>query len=1281
MKRTGISCSHIRPWCVSRTLQRVTLRGAFYMAVVFLLAAAARGADPIVWTGAGESPIDQVRSWIETHNWEPNRLPFTTEIPNFGIRGDGTVQLMGPQTVAGLTFDPFTTTTINAGGTDPLWRLSLPTGASIVAGEGLRDTNGFDFFASGPRINANILAGNELNIDLGADNGRGSAMLIGGSIAFTAGTGNVINYTGHGLGSSLWITGANAYGAPDAVTVNVNATPIGAMDRGSIGFNLRLADAGRLDNAKIILPAIIPGASVARLGLNESGASGTGNTYVNNIDCNYGLIFADRSYQVPGNETATTINRIESIQGTLVLTGGVIFGSGGGSLCSTNNGYSIRVSHAQSDYTIGALVNNGYLTEGRFGTRCITGPNRLQEPNNYAIVADAQCAAGWGAANFGSGVLIIESANDGTGLSGEVGTAKGAIISLGEHALNTATGSCRLLTNVMAGGVGIRWDTGIDVPGNSPFVFNVDPVSVAGQGSVLDVDLWGHTGGTTGRIDAGTLRIGSSLGGDASFDPLPRSTKHASTSAEIVPQLHTAEAAGYFVGGGGGTLRIDRPLLDWYDSQNLRYVPTTLEMGTTGSVLPGRVALYVTQGDQNQFRGPTNVLAGTLQLMTAAAVGNTSSVHVGVYPNKALRNGIYFHTDQFDTSFPYAGPGMLLINPGQNREMNLTGYATGLGTLANSLKLDGGLIGWTNDVDIIQVPGSYGATVDSNLRNLETNPAQYDPVHVLGLGGEYSAGVMTVKNFAITDNQSTPVLLYKAGARVIGSNPADPLTNQGSILDLTQGQANTYTGGTVIAGGEVRISNANQLNAAPGGTGAPVVISNGGRLRVIANTTIDVPIMVAVANTSGGYGSVVDVDENVTLTLTKPFITQYGMTVEDPFIEKDGLGTVIFAAPFLDVREREWGLKLTEGRFVTGQMPGYALIVSGVATPEKLGGPELEVTGSVSEFKGLSKIVSLSGTKCTVLVDQNGLFRVNGSGSNEIEGTVHFKGNGQGAINTKVVRLLSLAGSSGTGTLTFEGLTAYLTANNTLGFGSLPREAGFTLRLNGDVDFYVSAENNVNGNVEFNGVAAANGQPAKKVRVAGTSNDGSPTGTWTISGTGNTVWAGPTEKFGTGKVVINREQGAPVIVESGASLAVVLGTFDAGGTGDPFTDTTDSTRHVNIVNDATFNITAGRKEVLAVSGGGTTIVWPSSTLVADYIIQDTLSIGAGGEVIIRPSVPDASAAVMGAGTPDRLNQNANTTAEVPEPTTLVVLLGGAISLGLLWLLRLLPRLGRLHQSA
>jgi len=1179
------------------TVGTVVVALGLILPLVSLVSAPVARAD--IWTGAGETPLNQVRQWGIGANWQNGFPPLPTDVNSFTPIGDGTIQLPPPPPppppptpstwANGMLFADFTTTKIEA---NPAGGGSLGLGLGpvgefpIVSGqETLRDTYGSDYFpiGSGGWADAPVFAAPLIlttantAFNLGAAIGGiniNSAMMIEGPLSFSGPPNPVVNYNGSARGTSLWITSYNM--APMALnpTWFVNGVPSTIN-----GATLHLAEAGHLDNVKIQLNS-----AQSYLGLQESNAGGIGNTYLNNIDSAGGNVFADRSYQA--NPLATTINHQEFL-GTLQvippMPAATSFGSTG-AFGRTNNGYGISLEQLQYKEPPTIYVHNGNLTEARAGSRYISGANRLQEAHNYTrvMLLDHQQQP---FTKDGTGVLAIEN------VVGQWQPLASPVVNAGVlSVLQSLAMPIGVPIAVGANaGLGVGWDTQVNLQALPPIPWVVPTAAgPVGQTGAIDIDLWGHTQSIntnwTGAVPSTYLRVGSSKGGDASFDPQPLPAKHASTSGFIMPSWPTMGPPTYYFGGGGGTLRVDSILFD-------DLAPgVALEMGTTGTLLPGRVALRPTGlegGDHpNMYSGPTVIDAGTLQLLNQGAVQNSPVVNLTTY-NNALINGLYDNTAA--SNYAWKGPGMLLIDPDAQGDMNLfgpgaylTGGATGIPVpLGNNLNLFGGVIGWTNNVLLTQLPGKFplaagSGILQSNLRN-PGDPAVLN-VCVLGLGGEYSAGTMTkTPLWQIADwqvgTESVPVLLYKAGARVIVSSIPPNLTDQGSVLDLTQGGFNTYTGGTIIAGGEIRISDTRQLNAGPGGPGhimgRPIVILNGGRLHIVPGTTGEemtdfyVPIMI---NTSGtpdtikNCGSVIEVDNLAKLLVPFDF-SWNNPTSPSGYLEKVGAGTLIYSppAPAAIGPANAWGLKLTKGDVWTNQMPVNPGLDSG---PIIFNGGDLRVNVTVAGALsgdvayGFRNMVSFAGTLSTVTIDNGGLFRVHGIAPNEIMGTVSFVASvpttPSGNRIVHLSRNMSTGSypgdqSRGTGTLIFNGVTVYMTDNAASpGLSSLPTETLFRIELIDGVDFRASADNSVGGEVDFINTTPA--IPASWVQIDGqaTNFDRSvfTPNTWTLFSTGLTYWRGVTQKIGNGTVTFARAQGAPVQVVAGSSplLKITSGT-------------------------------------------------------------------------------------------------------------------------------------------
>jgi hypothetical protein len=1252
---------------ILRPLHGLQIAIVFFSALAqwaFTLTAAAD-----TWIGAGQAPINQTRSWNTAANWLNNAIPPNNDQNVFGPIGEGTIRLVSNNRSAGaMIFNDFTYSTIASSLSS--YRLTMVNSSSgssfIQMGEGVRDTYGSDYFTAGPRFTTKVAinnSGSPFSLNLGGLSGSGSnaAMMFTGQIINQSDS-NIV-YTGYGVGTSLWISSSITFTGEDPGTIIV-APGIGS---GANGYTLHLVDYGRINEATIELRS-----SACYLGLQGNSVLGYGNW----IKSYGGNVFADRSYQTIDSDT--TVNVVQYIYyGMTVYQGTANFGSTG-RFGRTNNGFGIRLGNLdwdvedQSTESVTINVNNGNLTEDRGGSRYVSGANRLQEAHNYTYVDNvSENSSLVPFIKGGAGVLAVENVNY-TSQWFTSPQVNAGVLRLGTPSAPQTAPS--VILNTPNAGVGIAWDTPIDLTIAPNFPFNIIPGgSVTGQSGAVDIDKWNYAASVINtNIGAlpnpvNYLRVASSMGGDATFDPQPQAAKHASILPEtlIVPYVIGPYYCNiYYFGGGGGTLRVDSQLIN-YQEKN-----TMFEMGTTGTLLPGRVALN--PGGElyeinNTFTGGTDICAGTLQLMKRGSVYGTLWVCVWTY-DMNITNGLYanpgsYHYQNWEGTgnYTFNGPGQLLLDPGKNTVQDDWSlewyYANGGGSLLNSLFLDGGVVGWTGNVTLWRVPGTYGFAPYSNL-----NPNANPNVNVLGLGGEYSAGTMTT-TFQITDNfpqtgGQIPVLLYKAGMN--------------SVLDLRQTPTagNSYTGGTIIAGGEIIVNSSTQLNAHAGSNGGPICILNGGRLRVtgVENTSFYVPIMV---NTDGtpdlvkNCGSVIEVDAGVTATLCSNFDFSWAPTT---YLEKDGSGTLTYTAtssPVAPGANNAWGLKLTSGLVIVNQLPvnlgcdsGPVIFNNGnlQVTPVPLG-----MTWDTDPAYGFRNIVSFKGTFSTVTVDDGALFRTHGIVPSEILGTIRFVGNDpDGTSGDNVVHLsrnmavavTSTPGdfSSGNGTMTFQDVTVYMSSRGPLNnLNVLPQEAGFVLQLNDGVLFNASQQNNVCGEVQFN----SSNNLLKPVQIDGELAPAiSPNplnltpDTWTIYGTGYTTWSGITEKVGAGTVAIKRSTGAPVSVNANTLLKISGGAFEAGGTADPFTDTITNLS-LDIVNNSTaagLLISGGVKKVDTLSGNGNTTVTGSAgtELIASSIVQNALTIGAGCKVTIN-AIPGGPAA---AGT---------NLAAVPEPSTLILL--------------------------
>jgi hypothetical protein len=130
-----------------------------------------------------------------------------------------------------------------------------------------------------------------------------------------------------------------------------------------------------------------------------------------------------------------------------------------------------------------------------------------------------------------------------------------------------------------------------------------------------------------------------------------------------------------------------------------------------------------------------------------------------------------------------------------------------------------------------------------------------------------------------------------------------------------------------------------------------------------------------------------------------------------------------------------------------------------------------------------------------------------------------------------------------------------------------------------------------------------------------------------LGGFGSETWSGTLVKSGAGTISTAYVPGGVMKVFGGATLLINAGAVNVGGTADMFTDNTGTPtngNHVAVINNSTtsFNITAGGKSILTLTGAGSTTVAAGASLTADYVRQSALTVN--GNVNIRPNGNNAS---------------------------------------------------------
>ena len=1103
-------------------------------------------------------------------NWDLDSLPLPTQSIVFDTCGDGGVDLNGAaRSHPSFFFKDWVSYTLSNGTID----FSTAAGGAINVGGSVGDTYGSSYFADGTVI--------ATKLDLGP-------AAAASTIAFTHNTSGILNLSGPlvGSGSLRLFRIAGASNTRAVYFGNTNAGYNGAVTIGE-GTAARLLSAGRTGTGSITLQ------QGGRLVIQSDTVGGE--TLNNSVFSSDGIIRADHNYTLnPAPAFAPgTVHRIGGPGAPVVVDNPGFLGGTSDAIVRFNadNGYNFQLNSIRLDNAGGAampftrtvVVQNGQRTTGYAGSILQTSVNRLNEmvvtttlgtgaaaPTIFDL--DPVTLAGITLTKRGTGVLAVNGNNNASS-TGQKQIFEGVIRFNNANAYGAGPAPVILMGGAgpVSAGMGVGYATPIPanlfttgaIPGQSG-AFDIDTVSAA--------PFFPALGGTA-------LRLGSSGAG---------------TITGGVGAFNNAGTSNYYLGGGGGRLIIGGAGF---------FAPafpgaTTIEMGTTGKLLPGRVDITVPVVFGGGPTGIVQIHAGTLGIPAPGILPAMIATRLGAYSPNLDTSAAYTGAP---AGTPYDGPGQLLLDTA-TQVGGFYVYGGGGSFGAAGLILDGGAVGYgpgAGAVPIPVLPGIYGATLQSTLyQSMAVAPAPV-PTNILHLGGENSTGTM-VPGFPINNNGATPVALLKSGVD--------------SVLDLTTIAANGYTGGTGILGGELRVTNNPQLGP-PNGA---LVIADGGILHIVAPpgppVTVPFPRVLRVANGPEARASIVNVDfgGGPVPNVAQFSFANFEAAAPGSILEKDGGGTLEllpgFIYPTTAFNQNSWGIKATKGLVRTNQLPGIFGPDNGSAVFD---GGTLELVGSgdpgfvfipaATQFHpnyGYGGLQSYANTDSTLRVGDRAFFRVTGAQTSALMGKLN--------VNLGAASVFKIADDSaglgaetrGTGQVNFSGGGFVQFTPNATSI-LWPRDGGFTMTMNFMAQFSGCTAADFNGNLFFNDQA---GSPLVTIDAATVNNaPAAANSTWTIGGTGATNWAGIVVKgrteaipgsggpYVSGVVNLNRCLGATVSITPGALLDIQYGALNAGDTGDPFTDTTTSA-HLPINNNANFNIVAGSKHVASISGAGTTTV-------------------------------------------------------------------------------------------
>jgi len=679
----------------------------------------------------------------------------------------------------------------------------------------------------------------------------------------------------------------------------------------------------------------------------------------------------------------------------VISDGGVVesrSGAIGYDAAASNN--SVLVTGANSVWT-----NSGGLTVGDLGSgnslvisnggtvTCVFGGyigNDTASSNNSALVTGTNSL--WtisGTLNVGydgSGNALIISNR------GEVENAFGTI---GETA--TASNNSVLVT-----GAGSLWTNAGDL--NVGYQGSGNSLVISNGGTVVNAD--GYLGGSSISSNNSVLVTGAgSLWTNG--DELAVGYDGSSNSLVIDGGAQVADSTGY-IGAGMSSSNNSVVVSDagtlWTNSLHV-YVGNA-GSGSSLTISNGAQVANVDGGIGYQSPSSNNIVvvsdAGTLWT-------NAGDVYVG---NDGSGNSLTISNGaQVADSYGYIGNGA----PSSNNSVLVTG--------ANSL--------WTNSANLYV--GNYGS--GSTLTVADGGTVAATGISIADQSG--SSGTLNIGRFGTNDAAGTiaaGTITFGAGTGAINFNQSDAFTlsadisGNGSVNLLGSGTtaltgSNTYSGGTTMAGGVLRVANAGAL-----GAGA-LVASNG--------TTLQVTNGIAITNDLS-----------------------------------------VYTVKFLDGGNTLSG-RITNNNSVYDVAPGTTNTVSGYITGpgglELTGGGVLDVTGTTNDYAGATsitngtlRIATLANAGTASSIGTNGT--VNLAGANATNAVLDYTGGnvatdrnfvtsgGGGTINmaTSSTEMTLTGSASGSGKLIVGEGTMVLSNTSTpnaFAPASIQVDSGATLQL------------------------------------------------------------------------------------------------------------------------------------------------------------------------------------------------------------------------------------------
>ena len=314
------------------------------------------------------------------------------------------------------------------------------------------------------------------------------------------------------------------------------------------------------------------------------------------------------------------------------------------------------------------------------------------------------------------------------------------------------------------------------------------------------------------------------------------------------------------------------------DSGMTLYVPGVI----TGSVLTVEGLGTVVLSGVNTYTGGTLVAGGTLSVTNNAALGAASGGLTFTNGGTMQVSGSFTNNNR--ALILQAGGGVISVDAGQT--YTITNSISGAGSLtecgAGTQFLSGAntyLGGTTLNAGVLKIGGNGTLGATNGAVTVNGSGAMLDLGGTIQTNGVVNLGDGTIQNGTLKSSAYSLTNGTIIAVLADGLDGPTELTTAGAGTVILA-NTNTYSGGTLIAGGTLNVTN----NAALGAAGGSLTFSNGGLLEVSGTWTN--PNRVVTLQLGGGG---VNVDSNKTLTITNSITGSGGLI-------KSGNGTLVLAA-------------------------------------------------------------------------------------------------------------------------------------------------------------------------------------------------------------------------------------------------------------------------------------------------------------------------------------------------------------------------------------------------